>query len=95
MILYCKSHLQTNLKKRKHFTPKKKHFSNEFACLFLFSFQTRTDLVLVKFYHNTAVRRFLKTFRKFAVKRLRWKPFLRKFKSFKMDSDNGVFLSVF
>ena len=29
-----------------------------------FSSQTRTDLVLVKFYYNAAVRRFLKTFRK-------------------------------
>ena len=27
-----------------------------------FSFQTRTDLVLVKFYYNAAVRRFQKTF---------------------------------
>ena len=43
-----------------------------------FSFQNRTDLVLVKFYFNAAVQRFLKTFRKFAGKRLRWKRFLGK-----------------
>ena len=31
---------------------------------------TRTDLALVKFYYNAAVRRFLKTFRQFAEKRM-------------------------
>ena len=59
------------------------------------SFQTRKDLVLVKFYYIAVVRRFLKTFRKFAGKRLRWKPFLGKFKLFKMDSGKDFFLSVF
>ena len=59
-----------------------------------FSFQTRTDLVLVKFYYNVAVRHFVETFRKFVGKRLWWKRFLRKFKLFKMDSGKGVFLSV-
>ena len=92
----CKSHLKMNLKKRKHFTPKKE--GSFLMSLFLsscFSFQTRTELDLVKFYYNAAVRRFLKTFRKFAGKRLWWKPFLGKFKLFKMDSGKGVFLSVF
>ena len=60
-----------------------------------FSFQTRADLVLVKFCYNAAVRRFLKTFRKFAGKRLLWKPILGKFKLLKMDLGNDVFLSVF
>ena len=60
-----------------------------------FSLQTRKDLVLVKFYYIPVVRRFLKTFRKFAGKRLRWKPFLGKFKLFKMDSGKDFFLSVF
>ena len=58
-----------------------------------FSFQTRKGLVLVKFWYNAAVRRFLKTFRKYAGKRLRWKPFLRKLKLFKMDSGKGFFIS--
>ena len=35
--------------------------------LSLFLFQTRKDLALVKFY-DAAVRRFLKTYRKFAAK---------------------------
>ena len=61
-----------------------------FSC---FSFQTRTDLVT--FYYNAAVRRFLKTFRKIAGKRLSWKPFLAKFKLFKTDSGKDFFLSVF
>ena len=60
-----------------------------------FSFQTRANLVLVKFYYNAAVWRFMKTFRKFAGKRLWWKPFLGNFKLFKMDSGKDVFLSVF
>ena len=54
-----------DLKKRKHFTPKKE--DSFVMSLFLsscFSFPTVTDLVLV------AVRRFLKTFTKFAGKRL-------------------------
>ena len=51
------------------------------------SFQTRADLALVKFCYNAAVRRFLKTFRKFAGKQLLWKPFLGKFK---LDSGNVV-----
>ena len=72
-ILCCKSHLQMNLKKGKHFTSK--------------------DLVLVKFYFNAAVRRFLKIFRTFAGKRLSCKPFLGKFKLFKMDSGKGFFIS--
>ena len=88
-ILCCKSHLQMNLKKGKHFTPKKEN-SFLMSC---FSFQTRKDLVLVKFYYNATVRRFLKSFRKFAGKRLRWKPFLGKFKLFKMDSGKGFFIS--
>ena len=53
---------------------------------YCFSYQTRKDLVLVKFYYNAAVRRFLKTFRKFAGKRLWMRPFLGKL---------FVFLSVF
>ena len=72
-ILCCKSHLQMNLKKGKHFTSK--------------------DLVLVKFYFNAAVRRFLKIFRTFAGKHLWCKPFLGKFKLFKMDSGKGFFIS--
>ena len=41
-------------------------------CFFLtvFYFKTKKDLVLVKFYRNAAGRRFLKTFGKFAEKRL-------------------------
>ena len=85
-----------NLKKRKHFTLK---IGDSFLMsLFVpscFSFQTRTDLVLVKFYYNAVVQRFLKIFRKFARKRLCCKPFLGRFKPFKMDSFKGVFLSVF
>ena len=94
--LCCKSHLKTNLKKRKHFTPNKG--SSFLMSLFLsscFYFQTRTDVVLVKFYYNADIRRFLKTFRKPAGKRLWWKPFLAKFKLFKIDSGKGIFLSVF
>ena len=85
-----------NLKKRKHF-PQKKEDSFLMSLLLssCFSFETRTDLVLVKFFYNAAVTRFLKTFRKFAGKRLWWKPFLGKFKLFKLDSGKGVFLSVF
>ena len=78
-----------NLKKGKNFTPKKEN-SFLMSC---FSFQTRKDLVLVKFYYNATVRRFLKSFRKFTGKRLRWKPFLGKFKLFKMDSGKGFFIS--
>ena len=60
-----------NLKKRKHFTPKKEDsFLMSFFLSSCFFFQTSADLVLVKFYYNAAVRRFLRTFRKFAGKRL-------------------------
>ena len=85
-----------NLKKRKHFTLKKEDsfLMNLFLSSY-FSFQTRTDLVLAKFYFSAAVRHFLKTFRKIAGKRLWWKPYLGKFKLFKVDSGKGVFLSVF
>ena len=62
---------------------------------YCFFFQTKKDLVLVKFYCNAAGWHSLKTFRKFAVKRLWWKPFLIKFSIFKMDSATAVFLSVF
>ena len=85
-----------NLKRRKHFTPKKK--DSFLISLFLsscFSSQIRTDLILVKFFYNAAVRRFLKTFRNFAWKRLSWKSFLGKFKLFKVDLGKGVFLSAF
>ena len=85
-----------NFHKKMHFTPKKK--DSFLMSLFLsscFSFQTRADLVLVKFYFNAAVQSFLKTFRKLAGKRLWWKRFLGKFKLFKMDSCKSVFLSVF
>ena len=54
---------------------------------------TSKDLVLVKFYFNAAVRRFLKIFRTFAGKHLWCKPFLGKFKLFKMDSGKGFFIS--
>ena len=60
-----------------------------------FSFQIRKDLVLANFYYNAAVWRFLKTFRKFAGKRLWWRRFLGKFTLFKMDSGKGFFLLVF
>ena len=60
-----------------------------------FSIQIWTNLVLVRFYYNAAVRRVLKTFRKFAGKRLWWKPFLGKFKLFKIGSGEGVFRWVF
>ena len=58
-----------NLKKRKHFTPKKED-NFLMNCFFLcLSFQTRKDLVLVKFYDAT-VRRVFKTFRTFVGKTL-------------------------
>ena len=82
-----------DLKERKRFTSKKE--GRFLRSLFLFfSFQTRKDLALVKFY-NATVRRFLKTFTKFAGKRLLCRPFLVKFQFFKMDSAKGVFQSVF
>ena len=81
--------------KETFYSEKRRQFPDEFVSFFLFSFQTRTDLVLVKFYYNAVVQRFLKIFRKFARKRLCCKPFLGKFKPFKMDSFKGVFLSVF
>ena len=70
-MLCCKSHLLMSLKKWKHFTPKKEDsFLMSLFLSYCFSFQTRKDLVLVNFYYNAAVRRFLKTFRKFPGKRL-------------------------
>ena len=85
-----------NLKKRKYFTPKREDsFPMSLFLSSCFSFQTRTDLILVKFFYYEAVRRFLKTFRNFAGKRHWWKPFLGKFKLLKADSGKGVFLSVF
>ena len=60
-----------NLTKRKHFTLKIEDiFLMSFFVSSCFSFQTKTDLGLVKFYYNAPVRRFMKTFRKFAGKRL-------------------------
>ena len=56
-------------KEKETFTPKKE--DSVLMSLFFsscFSFQTRTDLV--KSYYNAAVQRFMKTFRKFAGKRL-------------------------
>ena len=85
-----------NLKKRNYFTPKKEGiFLMSMFLSSTFSFQTSSDLVLVNFCYNAAVRGFLKTFRKFAGKRLLWKRFLAKFKLFKMDLGKRVFLSVF
>ena len=85
-----------NLKKRKYFTPNREDsFPMSFFLSSCFFFQTRIDLILVKFFYYGAVRRFLKTFRKFAGKRHWWKPFLGKFKLLKVDSGKGVFLSVF
>ena len=84
-----------NLKKRKYFTPNREDsFPMSFFLSSCFFFQTRIDLILVKFFYYGAVRRFLKTFRKFAGKRHWWKPFLGKFKLLKVDSGKGVFLSV-
>ena len=78
------------------YSEKGRQFPDEFFFLSsCFSFQTRADLVLVKFYYDGAFRHFLKTFRKFTGKRLWSKPFLGKFKLFKMGSGKGVFLSVF
>ena len=85
-----------NLKKRKYFTPNREDsFPMSFFLSSCFFFQTRIDLILVKFFYYGAVRRFLKTFRKFAGKRHWWKPFLGKFKLLKADSGKGAFLSVF
>ena len=85
-----------NLKKRKYLTPKREDsFPMSLFLYSCFSFQTRTDLILVKFFYYGAVRRFLKTFRNFAGKRHWWKPFLGKFKLLKADSGKGAFLSVF
>ena len=65
-----------NLKKRNYFTPKKEGiFLMSMFLSSTFSFQTRSDLVLVNFCYNAAVRGFLKTFRKFAGNRLLWKRF--------------------
>ena len=83
------------LRKRSIFSKKEDSFLMSSFLSSYFSFQTRADLVLVKFCYNAAVRRFLKTFRKFAGKRLLWKPILGKFKLLKMDLGNDVFLSVF
>ena len=48
--------------KKKHFTPNKESsFLMSLFLSFCFSFQTRTDLVLLQFYYNAEVRRFLKT----------------------------------
>ena len=100
-MIYCvakafKEKALKTLKKRKHFTPKKKDsFQMSLFLSSRFSFQTRTDLVLVKIFFNAAVQRFLNVFRKFAGKRLWWKPFLGKFKLFKMDSGKGNALSIF
>ena len=59
-----------------------------------FSFQTRKDLVPVTFCYNAAVQRFLKTFRKFAGRRLWWKLFSGKLKLCKTDSGKGFFISL-
>ena len=59
-----------NLKKKIILLGKRKTVSSR-----VFFFQTRTDLVLVMFYYNAAVRRFPKTFRKFPGKRLWWNHF--------------------
>ena len=98
-LLYCKSHLQMDLKKRKRFPPKKegnlslffsycfsiqrKTYSLSLFLSYFFSFETKKDLVLVKFYYNAAGQRFLKSFRKFAEKRLQRRPFLLKFQFLK------------
>ena len=52
-----------NFKKEKHFTPKKED-SFLMSC---FSFQTREDLVLVKFYYNCCIENFQKICRKTSV----------------------------
>ena len=44
---------------------------------------------------DVVVRSFLRTLRTSAGKRLSWKPFLRKFNLFKIDSGKGFFLPVF
>ena len=88
-----------DLKKRKRFPPKKegnlslffsycfsiqrKTYSLSLFLSYFFSFETKKDLVLVKFYYNAAGQRFLKTFRKFAEKRLQRRPFLLKFQFLK------------
>ena len=83
-----------NLRKRKHFTRKKEDsFPMSLFLSPCFSFQTRTDLVLVKLYFNGAVRHFLKTFIKFEGKRLWWKPFLGKFKLLKWTQVRTSFYS--
>ena len=56
--------------KKTFYSEKGRQFSDEFAFFSCFSFQTRTDLVLPKFYYNAVGQRFLKAFRKFAGKRL-------------------------
>ena len=88
-----------DLKKRKRFPSKKegnlslffsycfsfqrKTYSLSLFLSYFFSFETKKDLVLVKFYYNAAGQRFLKTFRKFAEKRLQRRPFLLKFQFLK------------
>ena len=49
---------------------KGRQFPDEFVSFVLFLISNKADLVLVKFFYNAAVRRFLKTFRKFVGKRL-------------------------
>ena len=48
---------------------KRRQLSGELFFFLWFSFQTRKDLALIKSY-NAAVWSFLKTFRKYALKRL-------------------------
>ena len=95
-MIYCVVQAFYKWKEKKTFYSQKgRQFLMSLFSSSCFSFQTRTDLVLVKFYYNAEVRRFLKAFRIFSRKRLWLKSFFGKFKLFKMDSGKGVFLSVF
>ena len=64
-----------DLNKRKHLTSEKiRELPVEFFLFVCLSFQTRKDLALFKF-GDAAVRRFLKSLRKYALKRLWRRPF--------------------
>ena len=77
-----------NLQKRKHFTPKKEgSFLMNLFLSYCFFYQTRKDLVLVKFCCNAAVRCFLKTFRKFAGNACEWDHFQESNSSFYQFSE--------
>ena len=96
-MIHCvvKATLNEFKEKKTFYSEKEDSFLMSLFLSSSFSFDTRTNFVLVKFYYNPAVRHFLKFFRTFPGKQLWWKTFLGKFKLFKMNSGKSVLLSVF